>query len=289
VLAALAKSAQVPFAPWISRALEGPTPSSAIFYGSLMVHAGVYLSIRLEPLLQQAPAVLALIAALGLLTALYGWLSGLVQTDVKSSLMFSTSAQVGLMFFWIGLGWTELAAWHLGLHALWRAYQFLHAPALMHRVSRAARPVPQWLAGNKLLYNAALNRFWLDPLADWLLVRPTRSLARDVQELDEQVVSRAIGLPEQASELAPIGAGEAAYINMAEGDLVRGRGILGRILAWAATVLHWFEERLVLRGGGEGLLETIQRVGAYAQRIEDLLSQPRYLVLLIMATFAVIL
>lgn len=292
LLAALAKSAQVPFAPWVSRALEGPTPSSAIFYGSLMVHAGVYLLIRLEPVLEQAPAVMALIAALGLLTALYGWLTGLVQSDVKSSLMFSTTAQVGLMFLWCGLGWTGLAAWHLGLHALWRGYQFLHAPSLMHRVSRPARPVPQWLGRRRGLYNAALQRFWLDPLADWLLVRPTEALARDVQDLDEQVVSRAVGLPARASELASLsnlGTRKGGYVNMAEGDIVSGRGILGHVLEWAATVLHWFEERLVLRGGGEGLVEAIQRVGAFAARIEQLLSQPRYLLLLIMATFAVIL
>jgi NADH:ubiquinone oxidoreductase subunit 5 (subunit L)/multisubunit Na+/H+ antiporter MnhA subunit len=292
LLAALAKSAQVPFAPWISRALEGPTPSSAIFYGSLMVHAGVYLLIRLEPVLQQAPAVMALIAALGLITALYGWLTGLVQTDVKSSLMFSTTAQVGLMFLWCGLGWTGLAAWHLALHALWRGYQFLHAPSLMHRVSRPARPVPKWLARRRGLYNAALQRFWLDPLADWLLVRPTESLARDVQNFDEQVVSRAVGLPAQASELSSwskSGAGGGSYINLAEGDIVGGRGILGRILEWTANLLHWFEEHLVLRGGGEGLVEAIQRIGTFATRIEKLLSQPRYLVLLIMATFAVIL
>ncbi len=292
LLAALAKSAQVPFAPWISRALEGPTPSSAIFYGSLMVHAGVYLLIRLEPVLQQAPAVMALIAALGLLTALYGWLTGLVQTDVKSSLMFSTTAQVGLMFLSCGLGWTGLAAWHLGLHALWRGYQFLHALSLMHRVSRPARPVPAWLASRRGLYNAALQRFWLDPLADWLLVRPTESLSRDVQNLDEQVVSRAVGLPAQASVLSSLSDFEAqqqGYVNLAEGDLARGRGILGRILEWTATVLHWFEEHLVLRGGGEGLVEAIHRIGAYAMQIEQLLSQPRYLLLLIMATFAVIL
>lgn len=292
LLAALAKSAQVPFAPWISRALEGPTPSSAIFYGALMVHAGVYLLIRLEPVLQQAPAVMALIAVLGLITALYGWLTGLVQTDIKSSLMFSTTAQVGLMFLWCGLGWTTLAAWHLALHALWRGYQFLHAPSLMHRVSRPARPVPAWLAQRRGLYNAALQRFWLDPLADWLLVRPTKSLAQDIQNLDEQVVSRAVGLPAQASELASvsgIGCSKEGYLNLAEGDIVRGRGILGRILEWTATVLHWFEEHLVLRGGGEGLVEFIQRIGVYATRIEQLLSQPRYLILLIMATFVVIL
>lgn len=292
LLAALAKSAQVPFAPWISRALEGPTPSSAIFYGALMVHAGVYLLIRLEPLLRHAPAVMALIAALGLITAVYGWLTGLVQTDVKSSLMFSTTAQVGLMFLCCGLGWTSLAAWHLALHALWRGYQFLHAPSLMHRISRPARPVPEWLSQRRGLYNAALQRFWLDPLADWLLVRPTESLARDVQNLDEKVVSRAVGLPAQASvlsSLSDIEAHKRGYMNLAEGHFARGRGILGRILEWTATVLHWFEEHLVLRGGGEGLMEFIQHIGTYARRIEELLSQPRYLLLLIMATFAVIL
>jgi hypothetical protein len=206
--------------------------------------------------------------------------------------MFSTTAQVGLMFLWCGLGWTELAAWHLVLHALWRGYQYLHAPSLMHRVSRPARPVPQWLAWRPWLYDAALQRFWLDPLADWLLVRPTQSLARDVQNLDEQVVSRAVGLPAQASELASLSrmtSGKGGYLNLAEGDVVSGRGILGRILEWTATVLHWFEERLVLRGGGEGLVEAIQRIGAFANRIEHLLSQPRYLLLLIMATFVVIL
>jgi len=292
LVAALAKSAQLPFSGWISRALEGPTPSSAIFYGALMVHAGVYLLIRLEPLLQQAPEVMGLIAALGLLTALYGWLAGLVQTDVKSALMFSTTAQVGLMFLWCGLGWMELAAWHLGLHAVWRAYQFLHAPSLMHLVSGAARPVPEWLGRSRRLHTAALHRFWVDPLADWLLVRPTRALSRDVQNFDDQVVSKAIGLPAQASAISSLADWEAqkqGYANVAEGDIARGRGILGRIMEWLATVLHWFEEQLVLKGGGEGLLEAIQRIGAYASRIEQLLAQPRYLLLLIMATFVVIL
>jgi NADH:ubiquinone oxidoreductase subunit 5 (subunit L)/multisubunit Na+/H+ antiporter MnhA subunit len=138
LLAALAKSAQLPFSGWITRALEGPTPSSAIFYGSLMVHGGVYLLLRLEPLLSQAPPMMTLIAVLGLLTALYGWISGFVQTDIKTSLMLSTVSQAGLMLLWIGLGWFELAAWHLVLHAIWRAYQFLNAPSMMHMVSRKA-------------------------------------------------------------------------------------------------------------------------------------------------------
>ena len=147
VIAALAKSAQLPFSAWITRALEGPTPSSAIFYGAVMVHAGVYLVLRLAPVLEQVPDIMAYLALLGALTALYGWLAGLVQTDVKSSLIFATTTQVGLMFLACGLGWFELAAWHLGLHAAWRAWQFLLAPSYMHLATGKARPVPAWLAG----------------------------------------------------------------------------------------------------------------------------------------------
>ncbi len=156
MIAAFAKSAQFPFSAWISRALEGPTPSSAVFYGSLMVHAGVYLLLRLEPLLMYEPPLLIIIMIIGLITMSYAYIVGLVQTDVKSSFMFSTLAQVGLMLVWIGLGQFKLALVHLVLHAIWRAYQFLHAPSFMQQVSRPARPVPQWLSRKTWLYTAAL-------------------------------------------------------------------------------------------------------------------------------------
>ena len=129
VIAALAKSAQLPFSAWITRALEGPTPSSAIFYGAVMVHAGVYLLLRLEPLLVQVPDVMLGLVVAGLLTAIYAWLCGLVQTDVKSALIFGVVFQVALMFVAIGLGWTTLALVHLCLHAGWRIWQFLLAPS----------------------------------------------------------------------------------------------------------------------------------------------------------------
>lgn len=291
LLAALVKSAQVPFSPWIARALEGPTPSSAIFYGSLMVHAGVYLLIRLEPVFQQAPAVMVLLAVFGAVTALYGWLVGMVQTDVKSSLMFSTTAQVGLMFFECGLGLFELAAWHMSLHAIWRAYQFLHAPALMHMVNGSARPAPRWLTRSRRLYTAALQRFWLDQLAEWLLIRPTRNLSRDTRNFDEQVVSRVVGLPGQVNAISSLAQWEQrkqGYISV-EGEIGRGRGALGRLMEWLASLLNWFEERLVLQTGGGGLGNLIRTLGGYVKQIEELLAQPRYLLLLIMATFVVIL
>jgi len=286
---ALAKSGQIPFSGWIARALEGPTPSSAVFYGSLMVHAGVYLLIRLEPLFQQAPSLLPLVALLGLATALYGWLSGLTQTDVKSSLMFATTTQVGLMFLECGLGWFDLAAWHLVLHAIWRAYQFLHAPALMHLTNRPARPVPSWLRKRTRLFTAALQRFWLDPASDWLLVCPTERLARDIQAFDDEVLNRLVGLPDQESALSSLveweerKGGEPATIT------AHARGLLGSVLAWLANLLYWFEERMVLQGGGEGLHKGLQFLGSYLLQIEELLSRPRYLLLLIMATLVVIL
>jgi NADH:ubiquinone oxidoreductase subunit 5 (subunit L)/multisubunit Na+/H+ antiporter MnhA subunit len=292
LLAALAKSAQIPFAPWIARALEGPTPSSAIFYGALMVHAGVLLLIRLEPLLVEAPAVMVLICLLGGLTLLYGWLSGLLQSDVKSSLMFATTTQVGWMFIWCGLGWFTLAAWHLGLHAIWRAFQFLSAPSLMHLVEQEKRPLPGWLIRRPWLYQAALQRFYLDPLTDTLLVRPTLSLARDVQYFDEQVVTRVVGLPVYTRSVSSIAQWEAMKREGSElelGSVGTATGAPGRLMSWLANQLYWFESRLVLRGGGEGLSRNLRRAGALLAQAEQLLSKPRYLIVLIVMTFVVIL
>ena len=293
LLAAVVKSAQVPFSPWISRALEGPTPSSAIFYGSLMVHAGVYLMIRLEPVLLQSPVIMGTLAVVGLLTALYGFFSNLVQTDVKSNLIFSTTSQVGLMFFSCGMGWFELASWHLALHAIWRAYQFLHAPAMMHMMDRKTRPVQPFLQNQNWLYTASLQRFWLDHLADWLIIKPIKSIAHDTDRFDEKVVNRLVGLPEQTNAIASIADWEkqksSTETSASEKEQVtRAYGVAGKILEGLADILYWFEEHLVLKSSGDGLLKLLNMIGQYLLHIEELLSQPRYLILLILATFVVI-
>jgi NADH:ubiquinone oxidoreductase subunit 5 (subunit L)/multisubunit Na+/H+ antiporter MnhA subunit len=295
LLPALVKSAQLPFSAWITRALEGPTPSSAVFYGALMVHAGVFLVIRLQPLFEQVPVLMLALVLFGGATAVYGWLVGLVQTDVKSQLIFSTLGQVGLMFLACGLGWFSFAAWHLAAHAAWRAYQFLSAPALMHYMHRPARQVPAWLARTRWLHTACLQRFWLDSLADWLLVRPTWALARDTESFDQQVVNRMVGLPGSASAVSSLAQWEA--IKQGRGSRIVGdsggvghaRGAAGRVMQAVATLLHWFEEHLVLKGGDEGLFNLVQHVGHWLTRIELLLSEPRYLILLIVITFIVIL
>lgn len=277
VVAALVKSAQLPFTPWIARALEGPTPSSAIFYGALLVHAGVFLMLRLDPWLQQLPDVRGGLLLIGALSALYAWLCGLVQSDVKSALIYATVFQVGLMFVAIGLGWTTLATAHLCLHAAWRTWQFLLAPSWLTLTRERPPAPPRWLAANRWLYGAALQRFWLDQLGLALLAEPTKAIARDVRALEANFIDRAIGEPGRGR---PVDPGRA---------LVRADGLPGRLLAAAAGLLQRFENRLLLRGRG-GIGERLLReAGHWLRVLEELLEQPRYLMMAVMVTFVVIL
>ena len=277
VAAALAKSAQLPFSPWLSRALEGPTPSSAIFYGAVMVHAGVYLLLRLEPLLAPLPDVTAGLIAIGILTAIYAWLCGLVQSDVKSALIFATLFQVALMFVEIGLGWTTLATLHLCLHAAWRAWQFLLAPSWLAITRQRPPPPPAWLRRNQLLYTIAMQRFWLDQLAVALIVQPTEAFAHDVRGLEENFIDRAIGQAGQGRPIHP------------ERPLILADGLPGKLLAATSAAFQHIENRLLLRGRGGAAERLLQRAGAYLQTLEHLLEQPRYLMMAVMATFVVIL
>ncbi len=285
VLAALVKSAQFPFVAWIGRALEGPTPSSALFYGALMIHAGVYLLLRLEDLLRQSPFLMTLLIVLGVLTVLYGVLVGLVQTDVKSGLICATQTQVGLMFLACGLGWFEWVAWHMAAHAGWRAYQWLSAPSYMHLMVAPTPATWRGLHRFPALYAAALARFWIDPLTDQLLLRPTHSLAKDLQSLDDRLLNPVMGngpldhvvltLPRSAVQEGQSGVGA-------------GRGWPARLLAFLADLAQWLEER-ILSVGGEGMVHTVDDLGAHLARIDQLFSEPRYLVLMIILTFVAIL
>jgi NADH-quinone oxidoreductase subunit M len=269
LLAAAAKSAQVPLAPWLTRAMEGPTPSSALFYGAVMVHAGVCLVLRLQPLFEQSPALMAVLAVVGLATALYGFLSGLTQTDIKSALIFSTSGQVGLMFLACGLGFWRLALVHLCCHAIFRGYQFLSAPSILQQLEgERTRPVPAFLARRRGVYVAALQRFWLEDLADWSVVRPVRRLAIYLNGFDTTVVDRATGLPAPAvnalSSLAQweerqLGTGRV--LERAPDAMDREPGIVGWATEWLAGVFHWIEDRLVFGAVGQGIVTASHRMG----------------------------
>jgi len=290
VLAALVKSALFPFCSWITRALEGPTPSSAIFYGSLMVHAGIFLLLRIAPVIEASAAIQVILITLGMLTIVYGWLGGLVQTDLKTALIFSALTQTGLMLFCIGLGWYTLATIHLAAHASWRAYQMLSSPAYLTLINRKARPVSGWIQSRPYLFNAALHRMWLDNIIDWLAVKPTSLFAQDLNHFDERIVNRMVGLPGQIDSISSLTDYEERKRGLVnpEVSLISGRGVLGTLMEKIANGLYWFEESLVLKGSGDGLISVLQKVGTYLIRIDYLFSRPRYLWLIILLTLLVV-
>ena len=131
VLAAAAKSAQVPFSPWLFSAMAGPTPVSALLHAATMVAAGAYLLVRLQPVLDRAAWFAPAVIAIGLATALAGGLVAAVQQHLKKLAAASTSAHYGLMFVAIGAGVPAAALAHLVTHAALKAPLFLSAGVAM--------------------------------------------------------------------------------------------------------------------------------------------------------------
>jgi NADH-quinone oxidoreductase subunit L len=190
LLAAAGKSALFPVGSWLPRAMEGPTPSSAIFYGALSVHAGAYLMLRMAPIFALSPLARAAVVAGGLFTALHGTLVTRVQTDVKSQLAYATTTQLGLIFAEIGLGLVGLAQVHMLGHAVVRTLQLLRAPNAiadahaMPAEAHAAQAAPR-LATSRLgrfVYHLALERFYLDAFFEHALARPVLALASAVAD-----------------------------------------------------------------------------------------------------------
>ena len=132
VFAALGKTAQVPFSGWLPRAMEGPTPSSAIFYGALSIHAGAYVLLRCEALLDAAPLARVALIVIGAGSALHASLVGRVQTDLKSMLAYASMAQASLILVEIGLGWRVIPLVHVVGHAILRSLQILRSPSALH-------------------------------------------------------------------------------------------------------------------------------------------------------------
>ena len=175
VWASLAKSAQLPLGSWLPRAMEGPTPSSAIFYGAVSVHMGAYLLMRAAPVLEREPIASALVVVIGASTAVYGTVVGRAQTDIKSVLAYASMSQVGLVFVEIGLGQAQLALLHMLGHAAVRSLQILRSPSLLHDRHHLEQAMGQQLprSGGHLerliprhlearLYRLALERGGLD-------------------------------------------------------------------------------------------------------------------------------
>ncbi len=132
LVAAAAKSAQLPFSPWLFSAMAGPTPSSALLHSATMVAAGAYLLARVSPSLTGAVWFGPAVAWLGLATALAAGVVATLQVDLKRALAASTSAQYGLMLVAVGAGVPAAAAVHLVTHAAFKALLFLGAGVVLH-------------------------------------------------------------------------------------------------------------------------------------------------------------
>jgi NAD(P)H-quinone oxidoreductase subunit 5 len=198
IVAVAGKSALLPFSSWLPRAMEGPTPSSAVYYGSLSIHAGCFLLLRSAPLLEQAPAARLLAGGLGAATAVFAGITTRVQSDVKSSLAYASLTQVGIIVVEIAIGWYTIAFIHLAGHACFRLLQFLSAPNVLHdlhgmedalgdRSSHTGGYLEVVTSDRvrRLLFLIALERGFLDSMLDRVVVEPFTRLARQLTRLDE--------------------------------------------------------------------------------------------------------
>ncbi|MEG8054132.1 NADH-quinone oxidoreductase subunit L [Sphingomonas aerolata] len=129
---AMGKSAQLGLHTWLPDAMEGPTPVSALIHAATMVTAGVFMVCRLSPMFEMSPVALTVVTSVGAATCLFAATCGLVQTDIKRVIAYSTCSQLGYMFFAAGVGAYGAAMFHLFTHAFFKALLFLGAGSVIH-------------------------------------------------------------------------------------------------------------------------------------------------------------
>ena len=171
LIAAAAKSAQLPFSSWLPRAMEGPTPSSAIFYGSLSVHIGVFLLLRTFPFWENQDSIRWVIGGLGGLTALLASGVARVQSSVKSQIAYSSIVQIGIIFIEAAAGFEKLALFHFAGNAFLRTYQLLVSPSVVTYLIREQfyNFVPRNETIEDSFPRKLQNTFYLLSLKEWNL------------------------------------------------------------------------------------------------------------------------
>lgn len=189
ILPAVIKSAQFPFTSWLPRAMEGPTASSAIFYGSVSVHIGVFLLLRTHPFWEDMLWAKVVIISIGALTAVIGSLIARVQPTVKTQIAYASAAQIGLMFIEVALGFHWLVLIHFAGNAFLRTYQLLVSPSVLnylihhqyfHYTPPMQNPVSRLKAS---IYVLNLKEWNLDHIMYSLVWSPFKWLGKQVQFL----------------------------------------------------------------------------------------------------------
>ncbi len=193
LVAAAVKSAQLPFSSWLPRAMEGPTPSSAIFYGSLSVHLGVFLLLRTFPFWEHQISVRILIALLGLTTSIIASLIARVQSSVKSQIAYASIAQIGLIFIEVAAGFESLALFHFAGNAFLRTYQLLVSPSVVSYMIREQfynfiprqhtieDSFPKKVEYS--IYVMSLKEWNLDLFMDYIVWKPLKNVGRKLDFL----------------------------------------------------------------------------------------------------------
>ena len=192
--AAAAKSAQIPFSSWLPRAMEGPTPSSAIFYGSLSVHLGVFLMLRTYPFWEHQTSMRIAIGLMGFTTSIASSLMARVQSSVKSQVAYSSISQIGIIFIEIALGFEALALIHFAGNAFLRTYQLLVSPSVVSYLIRDQfyNFQPKSKKSNfffpkrieNTLYVLALKEFNLEGFLNLVLWKPLKTIGKLLDFLD---------------------------------------------------------------------------------------------------------
>ena len=192
--AAAAKSAQIPFSSWLPRAMEGPTPSSAIFYGSLSVHLGVFLMLRTFPFWEHQTTMRIAIGLMGLTTSLAASVMARVQSSVKSQVAYSSISQIGIIFIEIALGFETLALIHFAGNAFLRTYQLLVSPSVVSYLIRDQfynfKPREKAIEDSYpkkivyTLYILALKEFNLEGFLNMVLWKPLKIIGKSLDFLN---------------------------------------------------------------------------------------------------------
>jgi NADH:ubiquinone oxidoreductase subunit 5 (subunit L)/multisubunit Na+/H+ antiporter MnhA subunit len=194
ILPAAIKSAQFPFTAWLPRAMEGPTSSSAIFYGSLSVHIGVFLLLRTHPFWEDMLWAKIVIIIIGAVTAIVATFIARVQPTVKTQIAYSSAAQIGLMFIEVAIGWHWLVLVHFAGNAFLRTYQLLVSPSVLnylvhhqyfHYTAPQQKPVSKVKA---TLYMLGIKEWNLDSMMFNYLWTPFKWLGRKMQFLNSGVL-----------------------------------------------------------------------------------------------------
>jgi NADH-quinone oxidoreductase subunit L len=200
ILPATIKSAQFPFTTWLPRAMEGPTASSAIFYGSLSVHIGVFLLLRTHPFWEDMLWAKIVIIVIGAITAIMATMIARVQPTVKTQIAYSSAAQIGLMFIEIALGFHWLVLVHFAGNAFLRTYQLLVSPSVLnylvhHQFFHYVKPTQKLLSKIKTsFYMLGIKEWNLDTALFRYLWSPFKWIGRGLQFLQSNIFIAVLGI-----------------------------------------------------------------------------------------------